>query len=109
MYGWKSLQFWKKEFDHFIRIPIYGEPSFFNMNFWRLSVISQQLVFFEKFHSNLENFHGKLEKFHSKLEKFHSKLEKFHSKLRKFHSILVKIMKFFSILDIIFNSFWHKF
>ena len=48
----------------------------------RLTLISQQVRF--------------LEKFHSKLEKFHSNLEKFHSKLRKFHSNFVKIIRPFS-------------
>ena len=69
----------------------------------RLTLISQQVGFLEKFHSKLEKFHSKLKKFHSKLEmlhskleKFHSKLEKFHSKLRKFHSNFVKIIRPFS-------------
>ena len=42
------------------------------MQIIRLTLISQQVGFLEKFHSKLEKFHSKLEKFHSKLEKFHS-------------------------------------
>ena len=33
----------------------------------RLTLISQQMGFLEKFHSKLEKFHSKLAKFHSKL------------------------------------------
>ena len=65
-------------------------PDFLRVSTWRtrcqndlrrFSVVSQQLGF----------------------------LEKFHSKLEMFHSILVRKMILFSILDNIFNSFWHQF
>ena len=77
----------------------FGFINFGKMPRKKLSVISQQVAFLEKFQSKLEKFHSKLEKFHSKLEKFQSNLEKFYSKLKIFHSI------FFKITSIILNPY----
>ena len=51
---------------------LHFEPLLTKFAIKRLTLISQQVGFLEKFHSKLEKFHSKLEKFHSKLEKFHS-------------------------------------